>query len=182
MIALERVMERVSHVLLWIAGVAITLMMLHVAADIIGKTIFNRPVTATLEIVAWYYMVATVFLPVAYIQVRKNHLMVELFTQRMSPRALAKLEGLISILGAIYVGILFWLTLEQAITSTIDGELQDVTYFDLPVWPSRWCLPLAVGAMTTVMILQAVRDLTFGFTGRGAPTKATTDGMMVEEA
>lgn len=181
MAALERLLERFSQALLWIAGVAITLMMLHIAADIVGKTVFNQPVTATLEIVAWYYMVLTVFLPVAYIQLRKKHLMVELFTRNMSPRSLARLEGCIAVLGAVYVGILFWLTLEQAISSTVDGELQDVTYFDLPVWPSRWALPVAIGAMTLIMVLQAVRDFRYGFTGRGAPTTRADDGILVEE-
>ena len=181
MAALERVLERYSQVLLWIAGVAITLMMLHIAADVVGKTIFHQPMTATLEIVAWYYMVATVFLPVAFIQLRKKHLMVELFTRHMTPRSMAKLESFIAVLGAIYVGILFWLTLEQAISSTIDNEVQDVTFFDLPVWPSRWCLPLALGPMTLIMVLQAIRDFRYGFTGRGEPTLQSHEGTMVEE-
>lgn len=181
MAALERLLERFSMALLWIAGIAITLMMLHVAADVVGKTVFHQPMTATLEIVAWYYMVATVFLPVAYIQVRKKHLMVELFTRQMEPRAMARLEGLIAVLGAVYVGTLFVLTLDQAIISTADGELQDVTFFDLPVWPSRWFLPVAVGAMTLIMILQAIRDLRFGFTGRGEPTPQSSDGIIIEE-
>lgn len=181
MAALERLLERFSMALLWIAGVAITLMMLHVAADVVGKTVFHQPVTATLEIVAWYYMVATVFLPVAYIQVHKKHLMVELFTRHMERQSLAKLEGLIAVLGAVYVGTLFWLTLDQAIISTVDGELQDVTFFDLPVWPSRWFLPIAVGAMAIIMVLQAIRDLTFGFTGRGEPTAQPSGDIMIEE-
>lgn len=181
MAALERLLERFSLALLWVAGLAITLMMLHIAADIVGKWVFNQPMTATLEIVAWYYMVATVFLPVAYIQVHKKHLMVELFTRNMAPRPLAKLEGFIAVLGAVYVGILFWLTLEQAISSTIDNELQDVTFFDLPVWPSRWFLPLSIGAMTLILVLQAIRDFRFGFTGKGEPTAQPAGDIMIEE-
>ncbi len=181
MAAIERLLERFSVLLLWVAGVAITLMMLHIAADIVGKLVFHQPMTATLEIVAWYYMVATVFLPVAYIQVHKKHLMVELFTRNMGPRPLARLEGCIAVLGALYVGILFWLTLEQAITSTADNELQDVTFFDLPVWPARWFLPLSIGAMTLIMVLQAIRDFRFGFTGRGKPTAQPAGDIMIEE-
>jgi len=182
MVALEHFMERLCGLLLWVAGAAITLMMLHVAADVVGKTLFRQPMTATLEIVAWYYMIATVFLPIAFIQLRKKHLMVELFTQNMQPRSLAKLEGLTALLGVAYVGILFWLTLDQAIIATMDNEVQDVTFFDLPVWPSRLCLPVAVGSMAIVMILQAVRDLRFGFTGRGEPTARPAGGIMIEES
>jgi TRAP-type C4-dicarboxylate transport system permease small subunit len=181
MATLERLMEKFSLLLLWVAGLAVTLMMLHIAADVVGKYLFNQPVTATLEIVAWYYMIATIFLPVCFIQVRKKHLMVELFTRHMSPQPLAVLEGFIAIVGALYVGTLCWLTLEHAIDATVEGELQDVTFFDLPVWPSRWYLPIAFGGMAIVMVLQAIRDLTFGFTGRGEPTKSQDDGIIIEE-
>ena len=180
--AFERVLEKTSKFLLIVAGVAITLMMLHVAADILSKLFFNAPVTATLEIVAWYYMVATVFLPIAWIQLRKKHLSVELFTRKMEPRRLAVLEGFISILCVVYVGILFVLTFEHAVEMTVSGEVQDVTYFDLQVWPSRWFLPIATGTMTLVLIAQAVRDLVFGFTGRGAPTVTPDTGIVVDEA
>lgn len=178
----EKAMEEVSRALMLVAGIGISLMMLHVATDIVAKFVFNTPVVATLEIVAWYYMIATVFLPIAYIQVHKKHLMVELFTRHMAPRRLAMLEGLIAIVSAVYVGILFWLTTETAIEETIDGEIQDVTYFDLPVWPSRWFLPLPVGAMTIVLLLQAVRDLRFAITGEGSPTQQPGGQLDLDEA
>src|SRR3546814_6740581 len=90
-------------------------MMLHVGADIVAKTVFDHPIVATLEIVAWYCMPATVFLPVAFLQVHKKHLMVELFTRNLSPRRLAMLEGLVAVLTFVYVTILAYLTLEHAI-------------------------------------------------------------------
>src|SRR5690606_10074523 len=47
---LERLLAAISNFLLLIAGIAITLMMLHVGIDILSKVLFNRPVVATLEI------------------------------------------------------------------------------------------------------------------------------------
>lgn len=182
MTAPERAMDRLSRVLMLVAGIGIILMMIHVAADIVAKFVFNAPVVATLEIVAWYYMVATVFLPIAWIQIRKKHLMVELFTRQMAPRRLAMLEAAIAVLSAIYVGILFYLTVETAIEKTISWEVQDVTYFDLPVWPSRWFLPLPVGAMTVILILQAVRDIRFALTGAGEPSLQPTADLDIGEA
>lgn len=178
----ELLLDRLSRVLMFLAGIGIVLMMIHVAADIVAKFVFNAPVVATLEIVAWYYMVATVFLPLAWIQARKKHLMVELFTRHMAPRRLALLEAFIAMLSAVYVGILFVLTLETAIDKTIGWEVQDVTYFDLPVWPSRWFLPLPVGAMTLVLLVQAWRDLRFGLTGEGAPSLQPAADLDIGEA
>lgn len=182
LLSLERALNAFSNLMMAVAGVAITLMMLHIAGDILAKLILNQPIVATLEIVTWFYMVATVFLPLGYIQVHKKHLMVELFTMKMSPRSLAKLEGVVGIVGTIYVGILCWLTLEHAIEQTIAGEIQDATFFDLPVWPSRWLLPIPTAAMSLIFLTQAIRDLTFGFTGRGRPSTVPSTGMMVEEA
>ena len=41
---------------------------------------------------------------------------------------------------------------------------------------------IATFAMSLIFLTQAIRDLTFGLTGRGAPSLAAKSGMMVEEA
>ncbi len=179
---LDRALAAFSNLMMAVAGVAIVLMMLHIAGDILAKILFNQPIPATLEIVTWYYMVATVFLPWGFIQVHKKHLMVELFTMKMPARKLAVLEGCVGLLGAVYVGILFWLTLGYAIDQTLAGEIQDATFFDLPVWPTRWLLPIPAATMALVFLLQGIRDLQFGLTGRGAPSTPPKDEMIVEEA
>jgi TRAP-type C4-dicarboxylate transport system permease small subunit len=182
--SIERGLDWFANVLMWIGGIALTLMMLQISADVLGKYLFNRPLIATLEIVTWYYMVAAVFLPVVYIQIHKKHLMVELFTMGWPPRRMAVLEGIVAVVGTVYVGTLAVLTGIHAADQTAAGEIQDATFFDLPVWPSRWLLPIATGAMALVFLTQACRDLRFGFTGRGAPSlqpKPTLD-MPVEEA
>jgi len=180
MTQLEWLLEKLSTVLLVIAGIAMTIMMVHIGLDIASKTLLHKPIVATLEIVTWYYMVFTIFPPVVYIQIRKKHLMVELFTRHLSREKMAVLEGATAVLGAVYVGILTWLTLEVAIEQTATWEIQDATFFDLPIWPARWVLPISFGAMTLVMILQAIRDLTYGVTGRGEPTQQPTGGIVID--
>ena len=166
MAIITRCLAWLSNALMVVAGIAMILMMLQIGADIAGKYLFNAPVIATLEIVSWYYMVAVVFLPLGYIQRHRKHLQVELFTRKLPPRRLAMLEGLVALMAFVYVGILFSLTLEEAIDQTMRGEIQDATFFDLPVWPSRWMLPLGVGAMALMLLLQAVQDLLFALTGQ----------------
>lgn len=165
--ALEGILDRIANALMVIGGIAVTLMMLHIGADVIGKYFFNYPIPATLEIVAWYYMVAAIFLPVAYIQLHNKHLMVELFTRTLPPRPLAMLEGSVCLLGFIYVSTLVVLTFEGAMVETANGAAHDVTYFDLPVWPSRWFLPAALAVMAIIMALQATRNFHYLLTGKG---------------
>lgn len=175
--SLDRILDRIANALMFVGGVAVTLMMLHIGADVIGKYFFNYPIPATLEVVAWYYMVATIFLPVAYIQLHQKHLMVELFTRAMPPRPMALLEGLVCLLGFAYVATLVVLTFEGAMVETENGAAHDVTYFDLPVWPSRWFLPAALLVMAIIMALQATRNFVFLLTGKGPIGYAGEDAL-----
>ena len=123
---IEHALEVFGDVLMWLGGIAITLMMLQIGADVVSKYLFNAPIIATLEIVTWYYMVATVFLPVVYIQVHKKHLMVELFTMNWPPRRMAKLEGIVGVVGFVYVGTLAYLTGDYALHQTL-AELDRIS-------------------------------------------------------
>ncbi|MEZ5765573.1 MAG: TRAP transporter small permease [Xanthobacteraceae bacterium] len=162
----ERVLEKVSAALLLVGGAAATIMMLHIGADIIGKSFFDKPVPATLEIVAWYYMIATIYLPIAYVQFHRKHLTVELFTQNLEPRKMAWVEGVTSILAFLYIGTLFVLSFNTAVHETMLGEAQDATYFDLPVWPSRWLLPIPLFVMLLVIVHQGWSDFRHALTGQ----------------
>src|SRR5690606_30864777 len=64
-----------------LASVITILMMLNVSADVIGRTLFNKPVHATLEIVESIYMVCICFLPMAMVQHDREHLLIELFVR-----------------------------------------------------------------------------------------------------
>ena len=65
------------------AGILIILMMIHVAVDVFCRIVLNAPLYGTLEIVAGYYMVAVVFLPLAYVSGGEGHIFIELFTSKL---------------------------------------------------------------------------------------------------
>ena len=156
---LQRVSDFFAGLLLAVGAFALFMMMLHITADVFMKYTMNMPIVGTLEIVANYYMVFVVFLPIAYVQVFRQHLLVEVFTLKLPPRYVALLDGLVAILGIAYTSVLTWLVLGQAIDQTVRGEFYSITYFDLPTWPSRWVLPISFGLLTIVMIIQCVTDL-----------------------
>lgn len=169
----EAIVGWMSKLLLAVGGAAILLMMLHITADVAGKYFFNQPIVGTLEFVSRYYMVACVFLPIAYVQLHRQHLMVELFTMKLSPRRTALVDGIVALFGVVYAAVLAWLVFGQAMHQTGRREFFSITYFDLPVWPSRWFLPLSFGLLALVMLVQAISDLRFGLTGRARAPSAT---------
>ncbi len=58
-----------------------------------------------------------------------------------------------------YLALFTWQTTLQAIRQTGRAEMQQAGIFYLPVWPTRWLLPLAGGLMAlwvTLWVIDAV--------------------------
>jgi len=50
--------------------------------------------------------------------------------------------------------ILLWATTQMAIQQTQLGEAVQSAYFDIPVWWTRWLVPLGLLSMVMVMLAQ----------------------------
>lgn len=154
--------EAIGRALAILGGIAMTLMMFHIVVDVFLKHVFNDPIDGTTEIVAAYYMVATVFLPLAYVTFAKGHLAVELFTGRMSGRRLQILLAIGGTMTLAYLLFVIYCTVDEAILRTIDGEAWETSVDLVAVWPSRWLLPIGLGAMAVVVLVQAFRQFRDG--------------------
>ncbi len=148
------------HALLWIALLAGLLMMLHISADVAGRTVLNHPLSGTTEIVSAYYMVAAAYLPWAWIARGNNHIRVELFARLLPAKVNAFLEPAAELLTIVYVSVFTWETFLRAAHQTEAGEVWQAGTVFIPVWPSRWLLPLAGGLMVLYMLVRLVRDVT----------------------
>lgn len=165
----ERPLKRLGEGLAIAGGVALVLMMLHIVADVATKYLFNDPIDGTTEIVAAYYMVAVVFLPLAYVTVAEGHLIVELFTARMRGRPLAALVGCAGLVTLAYLSFFIYYTGVEAVRRTREGEAWETSVDLVAIWPSRWFLTVGLAAMALYVALALVRH--FGG-GSGEPGSA----------
>ena len=147
-----------SNLLLFVACVATFLMALHIMADVAGKFLFNAPIRGTLEVVSFYYMVIGVFFPLAYISRRRAHIVVELFTNWLSKRGLAMLNGIVGLVTCAFMTVFAWKTVEEAIRRTAMGEVWQTGYESMLLWPSRWILAIGCATMALCAILGALDD------------------------
>lgn len=145
-----------------VAGIAMTAMMLHIVIDVCMKFLFNDPIDGTTEIVAAYYMVSTVFLPLAYVTFTDGHLVVQLFTGGMAGRRLDLLTGFTGLVTLAYLLFVIYCTTDEAILRTADGEAWETSVELVAVWPSRWLLPIGLGAMAIIVLTQSYRRLCDG--------------------
>lgn len=155
----ERYLAQASDVLSFLASVAVVAMMVQITADVTLKYIFHTPIVGTTESIAYYYMPAAIFFPLAFVERHRRHIMVTIFTQSMSPRRIAGVDTFAGLLGVLYSATLTWSTAASAILQTRQGESLDATFFEMPIWPSRWFLPVGAGLLTLYVLLHVVQDV-----------------------
>ena len=155
---LLRVIDAISLLLMVVGGFALMLMMVQVTADVIGKFVFNSPIPVTLEMVANYYMVAVVFLPLAAVERMEGNIHVELIYARL-PRTAKRVLDVVSYMLFVW---LIWLmtagTWKVAIKKFNVGEFIMGSY-SVIIWPTRFLVPIGCGLLLALLVVKLVQSL-----------------------
>jgi TRAP-type C4-dicarboxylate transport system permease small subunit len=160
---LMRWLEAPIHLLLWIALIAGFLMMIHVGVDVTGRTFFNRPLQGTTEIVSGWYMVAICYLPWAWLARNDNHIVAGVFERIGTRRFGYWLEVAVKVFVLVYIAVFTWQTWVRAVQQTLAGEVWEAAGGFIPVWPSRWLLPISAASMGIYLVLRIIRDVGQGY-------------------
>ena len=157
--AIQRILDRVVDLAMLVAEVAITLMMLHITAEILMRWIFKSSLDAVPEIVAYYYMAGLIFLALAHVTRTDNHIVAEIFTQNLSPRGREILEGVIALLLCAFMVVVTWQTAVEAVSMTSISEIHQAATMNLPKWPARWFLPVGSALMALCALMIGITKL-----------------------
>lgn len=154
----RRVLQALSDICALIAGTTMVIMMCHIVLDVTLRYLIGRPLFGTIEISSYYYMIILVFLSIPPAQMRGEHIFVELFTSGLSRNALARLDGAVGILSAAFLLLFTWLTALEAVRRTAMREVVESGVSTLPVWGTRWVVPVGIGLTAVILIWSAVRS------------------------
>jgi TRAP-type C4-dicarboxylate transport system permease small subunit len=160
---LMRWLEIPINLLLWVALIAGFLMMVHVGADVTGRTVFNHPLDGTTEIVSGWYMVAICYLPWAWLTRKDNHIIAGVFQHIGTAWFGYWVEVAVKVLMLVYIAVFGWQTALRAVQQTQAGEVWEAAGGFIPVWPSRWLLPIAATFMGIYLVLRILRDVGRGY-------------------
>lgn len=156
---IERAIDRLAKLLALIAGVALILMMLQMAADVVMTNVIGRPIAGNLEIISVYHMVLVVFLPLAFVEVRHEHITVDLFV-RLLPTGLVRVINVIGyLISAAFFAILGYQTLIDAIAAWRINEIMMGSVY-VTVWPAKFALPVGFFAVMLPSLLHAWKAAT----------------------
>ena len=102
-----RAINALVKVLSWISAAVLIIAVLMVVANILGRSLFKKPVPGTIELVEMLSVVV-VFFGMAYTEFRRGHVHVELLTSLLSRRVQGILASVMSLLAAVYFAIMAW--------------------------------------------------------------------------
>jgi TRAP-type C4-dicarboxylate transport system permease small subunit len=148
----ETAVRRLAYALAFVAGISLLLMMLQTVLDVVMNNFFGAPIEGNLIITSVYHMVLVVFLPLALVEMRHEHINADLMVRLLPIR----LQKLIYIFGALvsigFFGVLMWQTLLDAIKSWEINEVVMGSIYVL-IWPAKFALPAGFLAIILVLLL-----------------------------
>ena len=154
----EWLVRRGSDGLTILGGLCLVLMMLQITVDVGLKYIFNSPIEGNLEVVSFYYMVGVVFLPLAMVELRHEHINVDLFILMMPKRMRVYVYVFGCVVSLIFFGVLTYQTFLDAVHATRITEIMMGSIY-VTIWPSRWTLPIGFTFIGLAIVVHAIRAL-----------------------
>jgi TRAP-type C4-dicarboxylate transport system permease small subunit len=163
-----RFLQRLALGLLLMGAIGMIVSMFLGVADVIGTQFFDRPVPGALEITE-STMVLIVFGALAYAQMQRAHIRVELLYGHVGPRAKSFMDAVTHTIVLTFFALLAWQGVGEARYS---WEIREATMgtIRLPLYFARWLLVLG----SVLLVVQLARDVIsdLGRTWRGEPPPA----------
>jgi TRAP-type C4-dicarboxylate transport system permease small subunit len=104
---LGRALDEVNRALHYGAGALIIAVMAVTIYNVLGRWLFSSGFRGTVELTQ-LAMIGIVYLGLAYAQQRDNHISVDLLYNRLNARARIVLDGFVTTLSVIVLGLLAW--------------------------------------------------------------------------
>ena len=154
LIKVIHILDRFNPFVRWLHIVGMSICFLWVCfifTDVILRYVFNRPFPASTT-VCEFALLIVVFLGVAYTQLKKEHLSVDVVTSRLPPRAAIVVDTTTSLISLVLVGVLIWRGVVNAPSFMHIGQTGGV--YETPPAPFAAVIPFGC----TLLLIMLLRD------------------------
>lgn len=153
----ESILTVLSNILGWLSALCITLMMVHIFADVVLKYTLKLPIVGTAEIVAYYYMLAAVFLPLPLVELRNAGVSVTLLYDMIGRKTVRRILLFFAYVGQVtFFAILAYQSSFDALESLSKFEIVE-GQTKLYIWPATFILPLGLGMAAIVSFFRIIQ-------------------------
>lgn len=151
---LVNIARSIARIMGYIGAFAVVAMMLHISLDVVLRNLFRLSMNTVPEIVARYYMTALAFLPLGWLELRRQMISVELLDFAMSDRVRQYSDAAVMVVASLVYGFLAWTNWDKAFSETRVGTLVEIATYKMPVWHSFYFAPIGftLAAMITALL------------------------------
>lgn len=161
----SKFVERLALIVLLIGGLGMLFSMFLGVADIVGTQVLLIPVPGPRELTE-STMVLIVFGALAYAQIRRAHIRVELVYFQMPPRVRAVMDVITDVAAIAFYALILSQAISEAQYSMQINE-RTVGLIRFPLWPARVILAAGCALMILQLVLHLIEDLIRVKTGEG---------------
>lgn len=165
---LSPLLQKSALVLVLLGAVGMVSSMFLGTADVVGTQFLGVPVPGALEITE-STMVLIVFGALAYAQMQRAHIRVEILHGYAGPRTKAFMDAVTHLVALVFFALLAWQGYGEALYG---WEIREATlgYIRFPLYPARWLLVLGTALLLLRLALDVISDLARMW--RGEPPSA----------
>lgn len=142
--------------LAYVAAAVLAMLAAVTFADVIGRYVFNRPFSFTVELTE-LSMGLIVYFGVGLTTHQKGHVTVDVLTLRASERGRALLEIVTGLLALLFLGLMIWRLWLRAEGLLVAGDVTQV--WGIPLWPVAFAMAAAAALLFTGMAVHTAAAL-----------------------
>ncbi|OPY71843.1 MAG: Tripartite ATP-independent periplasmic transporter [Syntrophorhabdus sp. PtaU1.Bin058] len=131
------------------SGVAILALTAIAAGNMLFRVVYV-PINGSYELIGFFGAVAT-GLALGFAQIRKDHIIVTIFTDRFSKRTNKILDGFNYFINMIFFALVSWETLKWGMKIARIGELSET--LKIVYHPFVYCLALGFAALSLTLLI-----------------------------
>ena len=152
----EKIVNKASYWLNWVAGAGLVAMLALITSDIIGNKVFKSPVPGAIEFVG-FLGVIVIACAIAYTQVINGHIEVEFLVRRLSKKAQSIVTCIVSILGIALFIVLAWRSVDYGLKLQASGEVSMTQ--EIPFYPFVHVIALCCVMVALVLLVQLMKNI-----------------------
>ena len=154
--ALNKVTDKVNVALNYLCMSLLGVMLLLGTADVMGRYLFNRPVSGTYEIFG-VLLPSIVLLGLAYAQAERAHVRITMVLELLSPRLQRVFNIITTIIAMAMTVIIGWFGFDLSMLFLDSGKRIDTIM--MPKWIPQLVVPLGALALFLVLSVQLIEYL-----------------------
>jgi TRAP-type C4-dicarboxylate transport system permease small subunit len=152
-----RLMHRICTYAAWISSAIIVVVVLVVIGNVFGRYGLRQPILGTVELVQTL-AVTLVFFVLAYTELKGGHVSVDLLTSHLPIKAKKVIGSIMSLLGAVLAGFIFWQGLSMGLRDLFPNPVTTVT-LSIPTAPFLFCMSFGSLLFALALLIRSFRYL-----------------------